>query len=222
MRAHRRKGRPVRTSDEQGRERILSATLKYLQNRVQTEVVRQDIATVAGVTPALVTYYFESKSELLLAATAPVLRSAIDAVRDVIAAQLSYRDRLNKLISLFIRFSAKNSRILEAFIQASLQADDRDNQGLVLSAFNDMQSFFVRGAQAGEWRSFDPTFFIFAVWGMCKFVGEPPAFPIQMFSAELAEEHSWDLQAGLITELLTYGISPRPDDARPSGPVLHL
>lgn len=187
----------------------MSATRHYLQNRVQTEVVRQDIATSAGVTPALVTYYFESKSDLLLAATSPVLHNAIAAVREVIATQLTYRDRLKKLISLFIRFSAKNSRILEAFIQTSLEADDHDSQFLVLSAFKDMQAFFVSGAQAGEWRSFDPTFFIFAVWGMCKFVGEPPAFPVQMFSAELAEEHSWDLQAELITELLTHGISPR-------------
>ena len=203
----RSKGRPANGSDEKGKEKLLEAAVQCLRAQTQVEVTRQDIARFAGVTPALVTYYFQSKSDLILAATQPILREAIENVIVVLRSDRSYRDRLKVMISMFIDFAAQNCRVLDAFVQASLQSDNKEGQDLVLSTFGEMQEFFRRGAEAGEWRDFEPTFFIVALWGMCKFVGEPPAFSIPMLSLDVADEPLRNMQAEFIVELLTRGIS---------------
>lgn len=216
LRTKRAQGRPPRGSEDAGREKLLEGARIFLRSRIDHSVSQQEIARAARVTPALISYYFESKTELLLSATLPVVREAVGKLESILDGEGSYTDRLKQLVSLFIGFSAKNGRILDIFIEAALESKSTESQALILAPFDKMQRFFAGGAKAREWRAFDPTFFIFAVWGMCKFVGEPPAFPIRMFAPDMKEEELWQLQAGLIVQLLLQGIKDQMPETRPS------
>lgn len=64
-RAPRKVGRPRLTGDVNARERLLDAAVELLAKKGIAATSLSDIATHAGVTPAMVHYYFTNRSALL-------------------------------------------------------------------------------------------------------------------------------------------------------------
>jgi AcrR family transcriptional regulator len=82
-------GRPplasLPTEGPDRRAQIIDAATEVIANRGYAHASLKDIADAAGVTPALIYHYFDSKEDLLLAAMAAVqqtLHRAVDAARD--------------------------------------------------------------------------------------------------------------------------------------------
>ena len=205
MSGKRGQGRPPREENGKGLDKLLEGAREAIRSGPETNVSRQEIARRAGVTPALVTYYFPDQDELIRSATWPTVQEAIARLEDVLGSDGSYEIRLKGLIALFIDFTARNSRILDAFIETTGRSKDPESGRQIMTALKSLTLFFEEAGRDGVWRGFDPTFFLFAVWGMCKFVAEPPALPVQMF-AHLDHAKLRDAQAGLIADLLVNGI----------------
>ncbi len=67
----RAQGRPARGENEVGSHKIVEGMRNALRTTKTVNVTRKDIASFAGVTPALVTYYFPERNGLIEAATFP-------------------------------------------------------------------------------------------------------------------------------------------------------
>ncbi len=74
-------GRPTRCANDTGLQRIVNGMRNALRSRRNIHVTRKDIAQFAGVTPALVTYYFPEKDSLIEAATVPIVAAMVEAVK---------------------------------------------------------------------------------------------------------------------------------------------
>lgn len=170
------------------------------------DISRQEIAKSAGVTAALVSYYFPDKSSLIGAATKPILEGYIDEVNSIITSAQDHVQRLKQLVALFIRFSATDAGILNVFLDHISDLEDEQHKSLLLAALDQLTGFFQDGAKAGAWRAMDATFVLFALWGMCKMVAEAPVLPIRMFSDETSPERILLKQADCVAELLINGI----------------
>ena len=61
-----------------------------------------------------------------------------------------------------------------------------------------------------NWRSTNPAFLVFALWGICKFAaGQNPLLPIQMFDQPGSKPELVDQQVALILELMCLGVVQR-------------
>ena len=76
----RAQGRPARGDNEVGSQKIVEGMQVALRTLQTTNVTRKEIAWYAGVTPALVTYYFPERNALIEAATLPVVEALVDKV----------------------------------------------------------------------------------------------------------------------------------------------
>ena len=189
---------------------MLEGARAFFRSKLTLDISRQEIAKSAGVTAALVSYYFPDKNSLIAAATKPILEGYIDEVTSIIASDDDHVQRLKSLVALFIRFSAKDAGILDVFLDHISIIPDEQHNSLLLAALGQLTGFFHDGAKAGAWREIDPTFTLFALWGMCKMVAEAPVLPIRMFSDEISPESVLLKQADHVVELLINGIQAEP------------
>lgn len=202
----RTQGRPVRGSGDVGREKLLEGARAFFRSKLTLDISRQEIAKSAGVTAALVSYYFPDKNSLIAAATKPILEGYINEVTSIVGSGEDHVHRLRRLVALFIRFSAKDAGILNVFLDHISTIQDEQHNSLLLAALGQLTGFFQDGAKAGAWRAIDPTFIMFALWGMCKMVAEAPVLPIRMFSDETSPDRVLLKQADYVVELLINGI----------------
>jgi AcrR family transcriptional regulator len=62
-----RRGRPPSADDRQVYEALLEAAESLLETRTSEEITVREITTLAGVNPAMISYYFENKEGLFVA-----------------------------------------------------------------------------------------------------------------------------------------------------------
>ena len=108
-------GRPARGGNEVGVQKIVDgmrAALRTLQN---TNVSRKDVADHAGVTPALVTYYFPERDSLIEAATLPVVQALVEKVKTCIEREGPPRQRLCEAIGVLLEFYTRDVALIDLF-----------------------------------------------------------------------------------------------------------
>ncbi len=169
-------GRPVR-DEEIGRTVILEKTRLAMRERPRADLQRNEIARFAGVTPALISYYFPDRSNLFEAAAYPVIESYVTDVRLIIGSDRPLIDRLRALILLFVRFNHTEGHLLDFYLEHIERTNSR-NKMLLENIYREMLSFFdellktntIRGENAGVVQSM--------LWGMCKHTAKRPGADI--------------------------------------------
>ena len=166
-------GRPVR-DEEIGRNVILEKTRLAMRERPRADLQRNEIAKYAGVTPALISYYFPDRSHLFEAAAHSVIESYVADVRLIISSNGSLIDRLNHLIFLFVRFNVQEGHLLDFYLEHIDKTSSRNKLALLEEIYKEMLAFFdellktktIRGESAGVIQSM--------LWGMCKHSSRRP------------------------------------------------
>ena len=172
--------RPPRGPNAAGLQRIVDAMRVALRSRQNIYVTRKEIAQNAGVTPALVTYYFPEKDVLIEAATVPIVVAMVEAVENCLNGAGDPRERLLRAIDILIDHYARDAVIIDLFCTYRASKADAlpDWMGRMEAAF---VTFFDQWLQQNQDRIYDAVYLQKAAIGMCKIVarrddpGSPPA-----------------------------------------------
>ena len=111
----RAQGRPSRDGNVVGSQRIVEGMQVALRALQITTVTRRDLARYAGVTPALVTYYFPERSTLIAAATLPVVEALVNEVRNCLNDVGPARSRLLRAVEVMLTYYARDAVIVQLF-----------------------------------------------------------------------------------------------------------
>lgn len=190
-------GRPVRGEGDVGRDRLIDAARTLLRSGGGSDLSRKAVAEIAGVTPALISYYFPEKNSLVSAAVRPVIEQRLAQLDAILDAPGSRAAKLRDLIALFIGFNAAEGSLLDCYI-ALCKTDEagRSKKPRLHAARRRLTEFYNQGVEAGEWRPLDADLFFLALWGMCKCVAQAKAYPGLLDSGRDAAEplgHEIDL-----------------------------
>lgn len=171
----RTEGRPTRGTNEAGLRRIVNGMRAALRSRHNIHVTRKEIAQCAGVTPALVTYYFPEKDSLIEATTVPIVDAMVESVKTCLNGERDPRQKLLQAVDILIASYARDAAIIDLFISYRASKADKlpDLMGEMDAAF---VTFFGEWLQHNRDRIYDAVYLQKAVIGMCKIVarrGDP-------------------------------------------------
>ncbi len=111
----RAQGRPSRGETEVGSQKIVEGMRAALRSLRKTNITRKDIAFYAGVTPALVTYYFPERDSLIESATVPIIEALVIDVKACLIEAGSTRQQLLGAINVLLESYACDAVIIELF-----------------------------------------------------------------------------------------------------------
>lgn len=160
-------GRPSRGAGDVGRERLVEAARAVLRHRTSNGLSRKAVADAAGVTPALVSYYFPDPGSLIVAATRPLIAERINQMLSIIEDDVSWHERLYRVTAWLLELNQADAVVIHHL------AEFRRTQPfdpMLRRAYDLLRGFYIAGGQAGAWRLLDPDLFLFALWGMCSAV----------------------------------------------------
>ena len=166
--AKRVQGRPARGDDEVGAQKIVEgmrAALRTLQN---TKVSRKDVAGHAGVTPALVTYYFPERNSLVEAVTLPVVRALVHKVRDCIERDGPARQRLIEAIEVLLEGYAADAAVIALFSEHRASTPDTSLPDMLGDLDRVLERFFAAWLLDNPRSLYDAAFLRKAAMGACR------------------------------------------------------
>ncbi len=140
-----------------------------LRSRQNIHVTRKDIAQFAGITPALVTYYFPDKDSLIEATTVPIVAAMVEAVANCLSAARDERENLLRAIAILIDAYGRDAAIIDLFISYRCSKGDKlpDLLGTMEAVF---LNFYDQWLQNHTDRPYDAEYLQRATIGMCKIV----------------------------------------------------
>ncbi|MEG3124170.1 TetR/AcrR family transcriptional regulator [Sphingomonas sp. GB1N7] len=161
-------GRPVSGENDVGRERLLVATEKLLRTMPPARVTIARIAQEAKVDPALVRYYFGSRSALLVALVDRVTTHAQRGWQPQDDPVTALADHIGKTVQ-FVRSAPYMHRLM---IDELMQEGTQESRARVTTMNQDLVAFYkdLLGADDGrELVATDPLFLHLAVLGASDF-----------------------------------------------------
>ena len=107
---------PASSQDEVGRDLIVRRTRAAMQDRPRSDLSRQEIAKTAGVTPALISYYFPDRSNLFEAIAVPIIEDFRHDVQRIIHANQSLNEKLRGLIGVYLAFHYREGFLVDFYV----------------------------------------------------------------------------------------------------------
>jgi AcrR family transcriptional regulator len=143
------------------REQIVKAAIETIAEVGYAKASFARIAQRAGISPALISYHFRSKDQLLTQVMAHVEASMDRAIVDATSGAASYASALRGLIETQIRyFGAHTNEIValgEIFSQARTEPGVRDAAASSRRVtLDELEVMFREGQDEGEFRAFAP------------------------------------------------------------------
>lgn len=200
-------GRPARGEGDVGRARLIEAAQVILRSQMAAQVSSKAVAEVAGVTPALVSYYFPDKSSLLDAATRPVVEKHLTALKRILESEDDPQTKLREVITVFIEANTADHQLLEHHLDFGLDgtADAGPHEESVRLLRRQLVAFLEAGMAAGAWGRFDPAFVVTALWGICRSIAQSSQGGSPSHQEEPGQERA-RAQAALVLDLISRGI----------------
>ena len=199
----RSQGRPARGEGEVGRLRLLERTREALRVKPKVDIQRREIAMFAGVTPALVSYYYPDKWDLFAAAAKPVIQAYTDEVRTVLHAKSDTQAKVLSLATLFVRFNHQHGHLLDFYLENSDRMARKGDLDALHEVYGEMLVFFKRLLGEGLIRGDSPAFIQSSLWALCKYVAQQPHLAPLADSPE--KDSFWKEQARKVCDLFLNG-----------------
>ena len=210
MAGNRSIGRPKRNSGDAGRDRLVAAGLELLREP-QIELNRKNLAVLAGVTPALVTYYFPDQLSLIEAVARPLVQRYLDELHVILDSEQHLSNKLLLLVKLLLRISRHDGRLLDGYIDFVKR--NPQTQGLFLErAYQSLTKFFRQCEETGLFRKSNTAFSQTALWGLCKTVAQTQGLAAFIIDGAASEVEIEDKQAAMIIDFMLLGIGAHRSD----------
>lgn len=191
MRAQSRAGRPRKSAGRpSAREDLLDAAHALMSERVAIDVPLVDIAERAGLTVALVTYYFGTKDNLLLELALRHHARWEAQLQRLLDRPGSAAEKLSLHVGAMVRAFRRApylQRINHKFLRSG--ADNDDTRTLARALINPLASFYVKlveqGVAEGVFRRVEPMHLYLMIIGACD----------MLFTAESSLKHGFGIEA---------------------------
>ena len=166
----RTQGRPARGAAQVGREKILAEFRDLLRSNHGGDLSRKAIARYVGVTPALISYYFPKKQQLLEEAVIPIVTAYADEICQVVETKACADYRTKEVISILMRLYKQDGNLLELY-QGTIEKPRcvPDQLAKMTSALT--QLFPPKDGEQST-SQLDAAIFQGALWGMCRFASQ--------------------------------------------------
>lgn len=169
-----RTGRPPAGAQSGGRQAIVASMQRFMRSHPLATVQRLQIAEYAGVTPALISYYFPEKLDLMIEAASPLVSTYTDRVGRILGDGADLVDRFRAIGHEFIAFNVRSGHALDYYIDATMR---RKRAGEILAMsrqYEDLFSFMRRLVDERAVRAIEPAFLHSSLWSQCKYLGRQP------------------------------------------------
>ena len=162
------KGRPIRGLDDIQRLRIVEASRSLLRLNASTDFTRTQLAAFAGVTPALISYYFPERADLIRAAVGPIVDGYRARLSHIVRSDLSRSDKLIAITCLLVESNMRDRLLIKAFYDVSI-----DSPGFTGSSFMRLlspDSVDWIGASVDDERTtyYGLDFIVDSLWNVCE------------------------------------------------------
>ena len=183
--------------------------------RPKIDMERREIAAIAGVTPALVSYYFPDKWDLFREAAQPVVDEYTAEVRNILRSDDTFACKLRRLIRLFITFNFEQGYILDYYMEYRPESGKQNDLTQITKLYMELIGF-IRDLQAeGMIRDGNPDFIHSTLWVQCKYAAQ------QMRGTVPADtdgtRQKLDAQADMIHDLFLNGVAATSRHQSPDG-----
>ncbi len=162
----RTQGRPSRDGNTAGPDSIVTGLRKAVQELQTTNVTRKDIARFAGVTPALVTYYFPDRNALVKTAVLSVIDIFSGRIAGHLAADVDHSHKLFDIIEDTLALYHDNHYVIELVQQT-------DDVGMMREIKQDIAGFFDAWPGRASRHEQDGWFLATVVFGICHSLSSP-------------------------------------------------
>ena len=145
-----------------------------MKSKPKIDIQRREIAISAGVTPALVSYYYPDKWDLFAAAARPIIEIYITEMQIVLRTDQTERLKFVSLVHLFIDFNFHQGYLLDFYLENSERMARREDLRALHEIYGEMLLFFEGLLRSGLVRGMSPAFIQTSLWGWCKHVAQQP------------------------------------------------
>ncbi|MFQ5513591.1 MAG: TetR/AcrR family transcriptional regulator [Myxococcota bacterium] len=207
-------GRPVGTDSGRTRDYLLRVAREVLAQRGVTRATIREIADRAGVNPALLHYYFGSKSGLHTALVTEVGKRIRTEIAGAGGREGAFRERLRALVHTYVATLASEPFLAQMLVHhlliAERPADDELLSEIGAPLVEAIRELIEGGLASRELREIDPGFLIAVIAGsgLGAFLAAPILRPgPRTETVSRAWVEAW---ASSLTDLLLDGISQEP------------
>lgn len=153
------------------RELILDAVAEILTEQQSVDVSVSEIGKKSGLNPALVNYYFGSKSRMMFELVVQTIRPSIDRLDELAEMDLPADEKLERHIKAiahsFFRYPFVN-RLIHRVSRIDEGAFAKELSDIIVKPmFAAVEDILQQGLREGSLRAVDPVFFFFQVNGAC-------------------------------------------------------
>ena len=207
----RAQGRPPRGDGEVGRTRLLDRTRDALKSKPRIDMQRREIAIFAGVTPALVSYYYPDKWDLFAAAARPIVEAYVEEVRETLRQVTGPRLKVLCLVNLFIDFNFHQGHLLDFYLENSERMARKEDLRALDEIYQEMLMFFETLLRDGLVRGVSPEFIQSTLWGSCKYLAQQPKL-VELAASPEKDRTLLSMAEGLCEIFLNGAATPRLAD----------
>lgn len=205
----RAQGRPVAGANDVGRERLLSTTQKLLQELPPARVTIARIAQEANVDPALVRYYFGSRTALLLALVERITTNPQHSANISGIPLVALADHIRRTLK-FTRSAPFMHRLM---IEELAGAEDGDSRVRVRDMNLELVAFYRRVLEtdAGETMSnVNPLFLHLLVLGTSDFFASASPLIRELIPKDTNMDTLADSFQEFLVEMVANGLRKHP------------
>lgn len=158
-----------------GKTAIINAAVSIMRQKTPQEMSVLEVATAAGVDPALIRYYFGNKQGLIHATATHLLDEIQSRSRAMLDEEGTLEDRLRQRLRMLIEALKDNPPFLQLVLNEIYAADKPSHDAATLRnvAFKGMELseslLKHRTASDSTVQDIDPRFLHVAILGLCTF-----------------------------------------------------
>ena len=202
MDGERRQGRPPTGGREVGRDKIIARLQAVIQTRADLDLSRKHLSEYAGVTPALISYYFPKRETLLLEIVRPIVASYAERMEYILSQDLEEDVKLHDVVALLLNLYMVDGKSLDLYYDVSRKLGEA--VPFELARMTSMLSAHFSRPNTSIEHDFHAAVLQGAVWGMCRFAAKAEAHH------EATSEDKISRLATQVINILVSGISPVP------------
>lgn len=165
-------GRPQLHHGPNGRAKLLAKTRELLKLKPRVNLQRQEIAKFAGVTPALVSYYFPDKWDLIEAAAATVIEEHVNDVMSIVTDAEPDAEHIHRLAFVYVSFILHNGHMLDFFLENITSWKRQERLAQFVDLHKAVAAFFSRLMQQKILEARDSTIFRILLWSTAHSIAQ--------------------------------------------------
>ncbi|WP_165404672.1 TetR/AcrR family transcriptional regulator [Pigmentiphaga kullae] len=194
-----------------GKAAIIDAAIALMKTKTPQELSVLEIATAAGVDPALIRYYFTNKQGLMRAAATHIMDQLQARSQVMLGRDAPLEERIRKRLVLLIEALKDNPRFLQLVLNEIYSHADTPEridtlQGVAARGLALSEALLVPRDGDPDLEAIDPRFLHVAFLGLCTFFVDAQPMLRILFSDEQDDPDLTGRYLDFATRLIMHGI----------------